>query len=134
MPRLGREITDASGNVIHRFETERRNQITLKATELAAIRKGLLGVTADPNGTAYAAFQGFPIPVAGKTGTAEKKPEKDYAWFMGYAPANDPEILVVALVEQGGHGSSVAAPVVRQVMESYFHIPPTAPADVTVTE
>ncbi len=134
VPRLGKEITDAAGNVIHRFDTERRRQITMRADQLGAIRTGLLGVTSDPNGTAYYAFEGFPIPVAGKTGTAEKKPEKDYAWFMGYAPANDPQILVVALLEQGGHGSSVAAPMVRQVMESYFHVPATSPIDVPVTE
>ena len=70
------------------------------------------------------AFKGFPISVAGKTGTAQKKPDDDYALFMGYAPADPsavPEIAVVAIIEQGGHGSSVAAPVVRRVMEAYFH-------------
>ena len=81
-------------------------------------------VTSDPSGTAYGVFKGFPITVAGKTGTAEKKPDDDYALFMGYAPADGngvPEIAVVAIIEQGGHGSSVAAPVVRRVLEAYFH-------------
>jgi penicillin-binding protein 2 len=79
-------------------------------------------VVSEPDGTAHGAFSGFPIPVAGKTGTAEKKPEDDYAWFVGYAPADAPQIVVVALIEQGGHGSSVAAPMVRRVMEAYFGV------------
>ena len=70
----------------------------------------------------------------GKTGTAEKKPEDDYAWFMGYAPADDPQILVVALVEQGGHGSSVAAPVVREVLEAFFDVESDEPGQIVVTE
>jgi penicillin-binding protein 2 len=79
-------------------------------------------VTSDPHGTAYPAFKGFPIAVAGKTGTSQKKPEQDYALFMGYAPADStPQIAVVAIIEQGGHGSSVAAPVVRRVLEAFFH-------------
>ena len=103
-------------------------------TALDAIRQVLVDATSQPSGTAHAAFQGFPISVAGKTGTAQKTAEDDYAWFMGYAPANDPEIVVVALVEQGGHGSSVAAPIVRQVMEQYFHVKSTAPKQVGTTE
>ena len=72
------------------------------------------------------------MDVAGKTGTSQVKgtknggPIDDYSLFIGYAPANaavEPEIVVVAVVEQGGHGSSVAAPMVRRVMESYFDLP-----------
>ena len=61
--------------------------------------------------------------MAGKTGTAQKLPlsDGDYALFIAYAPADKPEIAVVAIIEQGGHGSSVAGPVVRRVLESYFH-------------
>src|SRR5680860_1558112 len=104
------------------------------ATTATMIRRGLRMVTGDRSGTAYDAFRGFPIAVAGKTGTAEKKPGDDYAWFMGYAPADDPEILVVALIEQGGHGSSIAAPAVRRVLEAYFNTESSAPAQVEVTE
>ena len=134
VPHLGLRITDPSGNVVHTFETQKNGEVTLSASDLDAIRQGLLDVTSRPNGTAYAAFKGFPIPVAGKTGTAQKAPEDDYAWFAGYAPANDPKIVVVALVEQGGHGSSVAAPVVRRVMEQYFKVKSSGPAQVGTTE
>ena len=93
-------------------------------------------VTSDPSGTAYGTFSDFPVSVAGKTGTAEKKPEDDYALFMAYAPADEgsePEIVVVAIVEQGGHGSSVAAPTVRRVLEAKFQTE-TGDFDATVTE
>ena len=82
-------------------------------------------VVQDPAGTAFDTWWGFPVAVGGKTGTAEKPPEDNYSLFMGYAPAAPgvvPEIVVVALIEQGGHGNSVAAPVVRYMMESYFNV------------
>lgn len=137
VPHLGLKITDASGNVIHQFESETRGELGLSADILTAIRKGLGLVVSDPTGTAYAAFKSFPVSVAGKTGTSEKKPDDDYALFMGYAPADgskEPEIAVVALIEQGGHGSSVAAPVVRRVMEAYFHTESGGPQVVPFTE
>ena len=62
---------------------------------LAAIQQGLLGVTQSPDGTAYAAFKGFPVQVAGKTGTAEKLGKRDFAWFAGYAPADDPTLVEI---------------------------------------
>jgi penicillin-binding protein 2 len=137
VPRLGLQITDASGNVIHQFESEKRGELGFSSDVLSAVRRGMRLVTSDASGTAYATFANFPVAVAGKTGTAEKKPDKDYALFMGYAPADGnsvPEIAVVAVVEQGGHGSSVAAPVVRRVLETYFHTEAGGPQNVPVTE
>jgi len=134
VPRVARQITDTSGNVTKQFETEVRSHVDINAEDLDAIRRGLRMVTGDPSGTAYGAFRGFPIAVVGKTGTAEKKPGDDYAWFMGYAPADDPEILVVALIEQGGHGSSIAAPAVRRVLEAYFQTESSGPVQVEATE
>ncbi len=134
VPHVGLQITDPSGNAIHQIEPESRGEVPLAADYMAQIQRGLRLVVSDPAGTAYKAFKGFPIAVAGKTGTAQKKPGDDYAWFMGYAPANNPEIVVVALIEQGGHGSSIAAPMVRQVMEAYFHTNSTAPGSIVPTE
>ncbi|MGI5940100.1 MAG: penicillin-binding protein 2 [Thermoleophilia bacterium] len=123
VPHLGLQITDASGNVIHQIEKEKRGELGISEDVLAPIKQGMRMVTSSSDGTAHAAFVDFPVTVAGKTGTAEKKPEDDYALFMGYAPADgssEPEIVVVAIMEQGGHGSSVAAPMVRRVMDAYF--------------
>ncbi len=90
----------------------------------SAVRKGMRLVVDDPTRHCHTTpSEGFPVAVGGKTGTSEKKPDQDYALFMGYAPADgnsEPQIVVVAVIEQGGHGSSVAAPVVRRVMEAYF--------------
>jgi penicillin-binding protein 2 len=137
VPHLGFQIKDASGNVIHQFESEQRSQLGINQAILDVIKNGMTLVTQDAHGTACAAFEGFPIPVAGKTGTAEKKPDDDYALFMAYAPADPtrvPEIVVVALIEQGGHGSSVAAPVVRRVLEAYFHTESGGAQIIPVTE
>ena len=65
--------------------------------------------------------------MAGKTGTAEVNPFEPYSWFAAMAPANDPQYVVVALVEQGGHGSQSAAPVVRRILDGLFGLPLTDP-------
>jgi penicillin-binding protein 2 len=132
VPRLALQITDSSGTVVRQFTSERKGQLDIgvdpltKQSYLSDVRRGMRLVTSDPMGTAYNIFQTFPISVGGKTGTAQKGSDDDYALFMGYAPADgngEPEIVVVAIIEQGGHGSSVAAPVVRRVMEAYFDQP-----------
>jgi len=137
VPHLGLQITDASGNVIHEIDDEKRGELGISEESLSLIRRGMRLVTSDPTGTAYATFANFPVNVGGKTGTAEKKPDDDYALFMAYAPADggsEPEIVVVSLLEQGGHGSSVAAPMARRVLEAYFHTEVGGPEIVPVTE
>jgi penicillin-binding protein 2 len=60
-------------------------------------------------------------PIAGKTGTAEAPPYENHAWFGAYAPADNPEVLIVAFAEHsGGGGGSVAAPMVKQILEGYY--------------
>jgi len=78
------------------------------------------------DGTAAAAFSGFPldrVDVAGKSGTSQVPPRQDFSWFVAYAPAQAPEIVVAAMVEEGGSGSQIAAPIVRQILEAYFNLP-----------
>jgi penicillin-binding protein 2 len=142
VPHLALQITDASGTVIWQFEKEGTSldisDDVLSTDEiLSTVRRGMRLVTSDPTGTAYDAFWGFPEAVGGKTGTAQKAPDEDYALFIGYAPADGnsvPEIVVVAIIEEGGHGSSVAAPVVRRVMEAYFGYEPGGTEIVDFTE
>ena len=88
-------------------------------------------------GTARHIFVGMPVKVSGKTGTAETANEKPDAWFAAYAPSDNPEIVVVVVVEEVGQGSAVAAPIARNVFEAYFgyartplpSLPPEAPVD-----
>ena len=76
-------------------------------------------------GTAWHRFVGLYIPVAGKTGTAEVGgPDTEpHSWFAAYAPADDPEIAIAVIVENAGEGSTVAAPLTRQVVEAYYGLP-----------
>ncbi|HXF37178.1 MAG TPA: penicillin-binding protein 2 [Actinomycetota bacterium] len=92
--------------------------------QFAFMRRAL--ATVPVSGTAAFAFRGFPfdrVSVAGKTGTAEVPPHQDYSWFAAMVPAQDPEYVIVALVEEGGHGSTTAAPIVRNVIEGLYGLP-----------
>jgi penicillin-binding protein 2 len=90
----------------------------LTKANLATLRKALLGVTTV--GTGAAAMRGFSVQVAGKTGTAQMAGKDDYAWFACYAPANKPKYAVVVMIEQGGHGGSVAEPAARRILSKLF--------------
>lgn len=105
--------------------------IELDSAAVNLVESGLRGVVADQRGTGHRASlkKEFDIDVGGKTGTAQVvslsaritgQHLNDHAWFAGYAPADKPEIVVVALAENGGHGGAAAAPVVKQVMYEYF--------------
>lgn len=121
-PRLVTAITDPSGNVVTSFKSQLIADLRMPALAKDIIQQGLQEVV-DIGGTASAAFIGFPlkeIPVAGKTGTAQKPPYDDNGVFACYAPTDKPEIVVIVLVEQGGSGSAGAAPVGRKVLEAYF--------------
>lgn len=106
-------------------EPEAIGTLPISPEHLAALQEGLLGVTASSIGTASHRFAGLDIPVAGKTGTAEAggTDAEPHSWFAAYAPANDPEIALVVMAENGGEGSTVAAPLARQVVEAYFGLP-----------
>lgn len=86
---------------------------------LDVVFEGMRSVTGETGGTAYSTFSSFPIEVAGKTGTATPSSGSDHAWFVGFAPYDNPEIAVVCVIEHGGHGS-YTAPAVKEVMEEYF--------------
>ena len=76
-------------------------------------------VTSDSGGTAYATFRNFNISVGGKTGSAEAPNDQTHAWFVGFAPFENPEIAIVVMVENGGHGNYTAE-VARDIMAEYF--------------
>jgi penicillin-binding protein 2 len=96
--------------------------LPVSAEHLEVIRRALAGVTTASIGTATYRFIGMSIPVAGKTGTAQAPGATSlpHSWFAGYAPADDPEIAFAVMVENAGEGSSVAAPMARQVVEAYY--------------
>ena len=102
------------------------------------INESLWNVANGPWGTATHRFEGLPLQVAGKTGTAEAPPNNSHAWFTGYAPAGpytqadgtvieEPEIAIAVIVENAGEGSVVAAPIFRRIVELYYGIEPLTP-------
>jgi penicillin-binding protein 2 len=111
--------------------------LPLSPEQLATIRESLWNVTHAGSGTATHRFQDMPVPVAGKTGTAEAPPNPPHAWFVGYAPAeayttpdgrslDGPEIAVAVILENTGEGSEAAAPLFRRIVELYYGIEPPA--------
>ncbi len=106
---------------------------------LAIVRQALVGVVNEPKGTAYKARPDEDLEVAGKTGTAQVRhlgrrgepisgyEQNDHAWFAGFAPAGNPRVAFAMLIEHGGHGGEVAAPVAMEIMHGYFES--VAPAD-----
>lgn len=129
-PHLIKQTKNRETGVVKTFSPELLNHALLDEDALDLVRSGLAGVVAEPGGTAHAALT--PIAtVAGKTGTAQviaqKVPGKklvgktqDHAWFVAYAPVENPKIAVAVLVEHGGHGGSAAAPIARRVIEEYL--------------
>lgn len=77
-------------------------------------------VVSDPNGTAVYAFRGSGISLAAKTGSAEAGGPNSHAWFASYAPYENPQIAMVVMVEEKGHGSEYAAPVARKILDQMF--------------
>ena len=117
-------------------------RISDNPAHLAAVREGMVGTT-QPGGTAYAVMRGSPYPIAGKTGTAQKVSRRGavsvdphqlplalrhQAWFIGYAPADNPTIAVAVAVEHGGFGSTTAAPIARKIMDAWILGEPPVPA------
>ena len=133
-PRVVRERVSRDGEVIVTGDPVVRDHLPVAPEYLEVLRDALEAVVAEPRGTGTAArIPG--VRVAGKTGTAQvvrlKHTEdleegeipvrhRDHAWFVGFAPVDAPEIVVVALVEHGGHGGSAAAPIAGKVMQRYF--------------
>ncbi len=108
-------------------------EVDVSDEDLKEVRQGMRDVVAQPTGTAHAALGRAHWPVAGKTGTAQvvmmaddeersfsdAKKHQDHAWFMGYAPFENPQIAIAVFVEHGGHGGSSAAPVARAVFDAW---------------
>jgi penicillin-binding protein 2 len=125
-PRLAWKIEQPDGKVVKVIRPKVVGRFPASRQQIAFIRGALSGVV-QPGGTAAQAFAGFPlyqIPVAGKTGTADIVGRQPYSWFAAMAPANNPRYVVVALVEQGGHGGTTAAPIVRNVLQGLFGLNP----------
>ncbi len=120
-PRLLDRAVQPGGNVERTLPAPAPRALPWSPATLQAVRAGLKGVVADPAGTASFVFRGSPLAglVAGKTGTAEAAPgQAPHAWFACFAPFDAPKVVVLVMIEHGGEGSAVAAPIARRVLEA----------------
>ena len=128
-PRLVIALQDRAGAVKKTFDKAELGRAQAVATDLSFIRDGMRAVVADPDGTVYFPFQGFPVAVAGKSGTAETSVAgRVNAWFVGFAPFDGPKLAFVGVLEEfaegpGRFGSQDAAVAVRKVLAARFGAP-----------
>ena len=120
-PRLAKAVIGPDGKVVRRIVPPKKGSLPVSQEVLAYMRDALTGVPTE--GTAVSAFRGFDfgrLRVAGKTGTAQVFGKQDTSWFASFAPAEDPQYVVVGMVEEAGTGGTVAAPMVRAVYEGIY--------------
>jgi len=120
-PRLVRQIRSLVEGVVQDVPPEILGQLPVSTTDLQIVHRALEAVITE--GTAKRAFSNASVRMAGKSGTAEAPPAASHAWFVGYAPANDPQIAVAVVLEHGGEGGADAAPLFRQVVEAFMALP-----------
>jgi len=119
-PHLGMQIDDSAGRVLKEFDPPPRRHVHVDPTYRASILEGLHKAAQAPGGTSYAVFGGFPIPVAGKTGTAERPPKREQSWYIVLSPYPNPRIVTAVTIEEGGFGAESAAPAALKILEAYY--------------
>ena len=119
-PHVGMQIDDAAGRVLKEFEPPSRRHVYVNPTYRAAILEGMHEAAQSSGGTSYGVFGGFPIPVAGKTGTAERPPKREQSWYIVLSPYPNPRIVTAVTIEEGGFGAESAAPAALKILEAYY--------------
>ncbi len=125
-PRIAARVLDPQSRPVADVPAAAPRKIDLP-TGSDAVLAGLQAAVADPKGTAYGAFAGFPLatfPIAGKTGTAQVPPLQDTAMFVSFGPVARPQFVVAVVMEESGFGGSTAAPVARRVWDGLMGAPP----------
>src|SRR3954447_16539081 len=120
-PHVGMEIEDAAGRVLKEFDPKPRRKVQIDSGTRSVIMEGLHQAAQGPGGTSEPVFGSFPIPVAGKTGTAERPGHADQSWYAILAPYPNPRIVTVVTIEEGGFGAQAAPPAAHTILEAYFH-------------
>jgi penicillin-binding protein 2 len=139
-PHVGMTVKDARGAVVRQVAPKPRGVVPIDPAVREQMLVGFKNVvqSEDPQGTAYWAFNGFPFDspdlpggIAGKTGSAQVAGKGPTSWFVSFYPADAPKYVVLAVVEEGGYGAEIAAPIVRQVIEHMEHLAPTPIPDLS---
>ena len=117
-PYLVDSIINSDGSLFEKPKRAEGKHIDVSQQTIDYIRMGMSATTQEGGTASY--FAGLPKPIAGKTGTAENSNGRDHGLFVAYGPVDDPELVVVCIVEQGGFGSVAAGPIVYKAFEEFF--------------
>jgi penicillin-binding protein 2 len=129
LPQIVDHVEAPDGEIVEEFPPRVRRELSVSQENLALVRDALVGVVNEPKGTAFK-VRSKDVELAGKTGTAQVHGRGGdgtggyesitHAWFVGFAPAGRPRIALAVLVEHGGHGGEVAAPLAVEIVNGYF--------------
>lgn len=117
-PYLVDSILNADGTLFEKPKRTEGKHIEVSQQTIDYMRQGMSATTREGGTASY--FSTLPKPIAGKTGTAENSHGRDHGLFVAYGPVEDPELVVVCIVEQGGFGSTAAGPIVYKAFEEFF--------------
>ncbi len=124
-PQMVNRIVSTTGQLVKSFPPVVNTDVKLKTDTIRIVKDGMRGVVNEPGGTAYSSRVAN-VAMSGKTGTAQAgsmdkgKDFGDHAWFIAYAPSDDPSLAMSVLVEYGGHGGSQSAPIAKAIAENLF--------------
>jgi penicillin-binding protein 2 len=122
-PHVGGRIVGVNGKTVERIKPPPKRHLRISDEYRNVILGGMERAAMEPGGTSFPVMGGFPFPVAGKTGTAERGAgQEDQSWYGVIAPYRNPQIAVAVTVEHGGFGVESAAPIARAILERYFHL------------
>ncbi|GAB4115884.1 MAG: penicillin-binding protein 2 [Candidatus Caldatribacteriota bacterium] len=116
---LVKQIISAEGQLVQNFSPELSRRIDISKQTFKLVKEGLRATIV--KGTGWRANSNE-ISIAGKTGTAQNPHGENHAWFVGFAPYEDPEICITVFLENGGEGGEAAAPIAREILEYYFRM------------
>jgi penicillin-binding protein 2 len=121
-PHVGGRIVGVNGKTVHRIKPPPKRHLHINPYYRSVILGGMHRAADEAGGTSYPVMGSFPIPVAGKTGTAQREGQQDQSWYGVIAPYGNPQIVVTVTVERGGFGVESAAPIARAILERYFSV------------
>lgn len=124
-PHVGLRVEDPDGRTIQEIAPPVRDHVDIDPAAQQTIMAGLRDAAMNPEGTSYNVFGGYPVDIAGKTGTAERPPQPDQAWYMALAPYDNPKYVVAVTVERGGFGADAAAPVAQDILNVLLNVDPS---------
>ncbi len=129
VPSIAVGVVNGAGKLIKSFPPQIATRVLLSPLDHQTMLTGFEGAVGSPGGTAYGAFQGFPLnkfPLAGKTGTASVTGLNPNSWFVAFGPVQAPKYVVSVVIKEGGFGASAAAPVAREIFQ-YLMAHPVGP-------